>query len=300
VARKSPPAETAKSSSALTRVVVITGLSGSGKTSVAQAFEDLGYLKVDNLPLPLLTILLRNPAEIVTGSHLAVVADIRTAGFHEAFPLMWEAMDREGLQATLLFVESSEEMLTRRFSETRRPHPLAPDRPLIEVIREEREMLSDLRGLADRVIDTTDWNVHDVRNRVHRDFADDAPGGGLWVSITSFGFKRGLPYGSDMLFDVRFLDNPHFEPDLREQTGLDDPVRQYLEERGLGEAVGKIGDLLLYLLPRYRSQDRSYLAIGVGCTGGKHRSVASAEALARIVGEAGWTAHVFHRDVDRR
>lgn len=284
------------------RLVLITGLSGSGKTSVANAFEDLGYHTVDNLPLPLLEILLAAPAKIVPDqTSLAVVADVRTPGFHEVLPRLWEQLDRERIQPTLIFLEAPDESLVRRFSETRRPHPLAVDRPVIDGIRQERQLLTDLRGLADRVFDTSEWNIHDVRQKINREFADHpAQGGGMFLSITSFGFKHGIPYGTDMLFDVRFLPNPHFVPGLREQTGRDEAVKVFLEEKAeFGELVERLSNLLLYLLPLYQAQDRSYLSVGIGCTGGRHRSVATAVQVGQRLADSGWPAQVLHRDVEK-
>lgn len=292
----SPPARSK------TRLILITGLSGSGKTSVANAFEDLGYHTVDNLPLPLLEILLRDPAAVLPErTSLAVVADVRAPGFHEQFPKMWHGLDRSQVRATLLFLEASDETLVRRFSETRRPHPLAMDRPVIEGIRRERELLTDIRGLAHRVLDTGAWNIHDVRTQIHREFADHpAQDGSLFLSITSFGFKHGIPYGTDMLFDVRFLPNPHFEPELQQQTGLDDDVMDYLQDRAeFSGVVDRFTDLLLYLLPKFRDQDRSYLSVAIGCTGGHHRSVAVSVRLGERLEDAGWPARVLHRDVER-
>lgn len=290
------------SAPAETRLILITGLSGSGKTSVANAFEDLGYHTVDNLPLPLLEILLRDPQAVLPErSSLAVVADVRAPGFHEKFPKMWHGLDRQRIRATLLFLEASDETLVRRFSETRRPHPLALDRPVIEGIGRERELLKEIRGMAHRVLDTGAWNIHDVRTQIHREFADHpAQAASLFLSITSFGFKHGIPYGTDMLFDVRFLPNPHFEPELQARTGQEPEVMRYLE--GHPEFSGVIDhfiDLLLYLLPRFRDQDRSYLSVAVGCTGGRHRSVAVAVRLGERLDAAGWPARILHRDVDR-
>lgn len=285
-----------------TRLVLITGLSGSGKTSVANAFEDLGYHTVDNLPLPLLEILLDDPGAVLPErSSLAVVADVRAPGFHEKFPKVWERLDRDRIRATLLFLEASDETLVRRFSETRRPHPLAMDQPVIEGIRQERELLTDIRGLAHRVLDTGAWNIHDVRTQIHREFAEHpAQDASLFLSVTSFGFKHGIPYGTDMLFDVRFLPNPHFEPELQPRTGLESEVMEYLEGAPeFSNVVERFTDLLLYLLPRFRDQDRSYLSVAVGCTGGRHRSVAVAVRLGELLDAAGWPARVLHRDVER-
>lgn len=290
-----------------TRLILVTGLSGSGKSSVGNALEDLGYYTVDNLPLPLLRRFLKEPGELVPGHrHIAVVTDVRAPGFHEELPILVRGLDRERLDVTLLFLEASDETLVRRFSETRRPHPLAVSRPVIEGIRRERELLADLRGLADRVLDTGEWTIHDVRNQIYRSFPIDQTGEvaegepGMVVSLTSFGFKHGIPYGTDMLFDVRFLPNPYFVPELKAHSGRDPEVRDFLDRRPeFEDVVERFGDLLVDLLPRFAAQNRSYLAVAVGCTGGRHRSVAVCEALRDRLAASGWGIQVIHRDLDR-
>jgi len=294
--------EIATLSPARGRLVLITGLSGSGKSSVAKCFEDLNYYTVDNLPLPLLRQFLDRPLELARGyDRIAVVTDVRAPGFAEEFPRLVREIDRSGLDVTLLFLEASDEVVVRRFSETRRPHPLAPDRPVIEGIRREREMLAEIRARADMVFDTSEWSIHEIRAQVYREFAG-SPGEepGMVVSLVSFGFKHGIPYGTDLLFDVRFLSNPHFVPGLREQTGQDAGVREYLERQpDYAELVERLADLLLFLLPRYRRENRSYLSIAIGCTGGRHRSVAIAECLKARLEEHGWPARLIHRDIAR-
>jgi UPF0042 nucleotide-binding protein len=294
--------EIATLSPAKARLVLITGLSGSGKSTVAKCFEDLAYYTVDNLPLPLLRQFLDRPLELVRGhDRIAVVTDVRAAGFAEEFPRLIREIDRSRLDVTLLFLEASDEVVVRRFSETRRPHPLVPDRPVIEGIRREREMLAELRARADMVFDTSEWSIHEIRTQVYREFAG-SPGEepGMVVSLVSFGFKHGIPYGTDLLFDVRFLSNPHFVPGLREQTGQDAGVREYLERQpDYAELVERLAELLLYLLPRYRRENRSYLSIAIGCTGGRHRSVAVAECLKTKLEERGWPARLIHRDIAR-
>lgn len=284
------------------RVVLVTGMSGSGKSVVANAFEDLGYYTVDNLPLPLLEQFLERPRDLVPGpGRIAIVADLRAPGFAEAFPELVRRLDRARVDFTLLFLDASDEVLIRRFSETRRPHPLAPDSSVEEGIRRERERVGELRGRADTVFDTSEWTVHDLRRAVADRFAA-APGErpAMVVNLVTFGFKRGTPPGVDLLFDVRFLDNPHFEEELREQTGRDPAVREFLEARDeYGELLDRLEEMLLWLLPRYRREHRSYLTVGVGCTGGRHRSVAvGEELLARLEG-AGWAVRLAHRDADR-
>ena len=293
--------ETARASRGA-RLVLITGLSGSGKSTVAKCFEDIGYYCVDNLPLPLLTTFLADPTAFVEGQQrIAVVADVRAPGFADAAPLLLADLERSLVAPTLVFLEASDDALVRRFSETRRPHPLAEDRPPIEGIRREREMLADLRGRADLVLDTSDWSIHDIRSLVYREFGRDAGHEPVMnVSLVSFGFKHGFPFGADLLFDVRFLPNPHFDPALRPLSGLDEPVRDFLLQRtDFLELVSRLTDLLRFLLPRYQQENRSYLTIGIGCTGGQHRSVAAVEALARALEEGGWTVRVKHRDLER-
>jgi UPF0042 nucleotide-binding protein len=303
---KAPPGSTAGNSagkpSGRARLVIITGLSGSGKSVVAKCFEDLSYYTVDNLPLPLLRQFLDNPLELVGGiDRIAVVTDVRAPGFAAEFPRLFAEIDRERIDPRLLFLEASDEVLVRRFSETRRPHPLAPDEPVIEGIRREREVLAELRSRADMVFDTSAWSIHEIRSQVYREFAaNPAEEPGMVVSLVSFGFKHGIPYGTDLLFDVRFLPNPHFVPGLREQTGQDEAVQSYLDQQpDFAEVIHRLDDLLAYLLPRYRCENRSYLSVAIGCTGGRHRSVAVAERLKGALEEKGWPARVIHRDIAR-
>ncbi len=286
------------------RLVLITGLSGSGKSSVAKCFEDLGYYCVDNLPLPLLREFLSRPLELGEGHEkISVVTDVRAAGFASEFPRLVAEMDRRHLSVTLLFLEASEDALVRRFSETRRPHPLAGDRPLLDGIRQERELLAEVRGVADLVLDTSDWSIHEVRNQVFREFAGEASDPSLTgpvVSLVSFGFKHGIPPGTDLLFDVRFMSNPHFVPELQDLTGQDAAVRQFLDKLDdYHELLQKVEELLLFLLPRFSRENRSYVSVAVGCTGGRHRSVAVAEELANRLQNAQWSVRVIHRDIAR-
>lgn len=286
------------------RLVLITGLSGSGKSSVAKCFEDLGYYCIDNLPLPLLREFLSRPLELGEGHEkISVVTDVRAAGFAAEFPRLVAEMDRRHLSVTLLFLEASEDALVRRFSETRRPHPLAGDRPLLDGIRQERELLAEVRGVADLVLDTSDWSIHEVRNQVFREFAGESSDPSLTgpvVSLVSFGFKHGIPQGTDLLFDVRFMSNPHFVPELQDLTGQDAAVRQFLAKLDdYHELLQKVEELLLFLLPRFSRENRSYVSVAVGCTGGRHRSVAVAEELANRLQNAQWSVRVIHRDIAR-
>jgi UPF0042 nucleotide-binding protein len=283
------------------QLVLITGLSGSGKSTVAKSFEDLGYYCVDNLPLGLLRTFLADPFAHVEGrERIAVVADVRAAGFSRELPELLQRLSAVSYPLVVLFLESSDEALVRRFSETRRPHPLAAGATALEGIQRERQLLADLRGRADLVFDTSAWSIHEIRGHVYREFAEREKGGSLSIRLVSFGFKFGIPYGSDLLFDVRFLPNPHFVAELREKTGKDAEVMAYLEEHeDFAELTGRLQDLLLYLLPRYRDERRSYLSVAIGCTGGKHRSVAVCERLASALDAAGWQARVAHRDIER-
>src|SRR5262245_53983547 len=261
------------------RLALITGLSGSGKSSVAKCFEDLGYYCMDNVPLTLLRPLLHNPGEHLGSetNRVAVVTDVRSSRFAEELPRLLQDLDDAVVETAVLFLEASDESLVRRFSETRRRHPLTlhGTTSLHEAIVEERRLLADLRGVADMIFDTSEWSIHEIRRQVWERFAEDAPERPqLVVSVNSFGFKHGIPYGTDLLFDVRFLENPHFVPELRALTGRDARVVQYLESgREFQEVVERLEQLLLFLLPRYRDEKRSYLTVAVGCTGGRHRSV---------------------------
>ena len=284
------------------RLVLITGASGSGKSVVAKCFEDLGYYTVDNLPLPLLRLFLNDPLQLAGGlDRIAVVTDVRAPRFADEFPRLVAEIERDKVEVTLLFLEASDEVLVRRFSETRRPHPLAADAPVIEGIRREKEVLAELRARADLVLDTSEWSIHEIRTHVYREFSG-SPGEepGMVVSLVSFGFKYGIPYGTDLLFDARFLPNPHFVPGLRVQTGQDAAVQDYLEQQpDFMELLDRLSDLLLYLLPLYRRENRSYLSVAIGCTGGRHRSVAICERLKVRLEERGWPARLIHRDIAR-
>lgn len=280
-------------------LLIITGLSGSGKTHVSRALEDIGWLCVDNLP----TALIPRFAELIEGegepSHAALVVDIRERDFPRAFPRVLRRLREGGADVRLLFLEADERALLQRFSETRRPHPLAINQPALDGIREEREALRQVRKMADVILDTTDFTVHQLRDHVRERYRfRDAPAG-LVVSVMSFGFKHGVPSEADLVFDVRFLPNPNFVPRLKALTGKDPRVVRYLRRQGETEGfLRRLGSLLRYLVPRYEAEGKSYLTIAVGCTGGRHRSVAVAEALGATLGRWGWTVRVRHRDVN--
>lgn len=283
------------------RFVVLTGLSGSGKSQAIRALEDLGYFCVDNLPVTLLPMLaeltLRAGTEI---SRAAVVVDVREGRLLKEFPGVYrQLLRRRGLNPVLIFLEAKEPALVRRFSETRRPHPLAPDRSAIEGIREERKAMEAIRKLADHVVDTSEMTVHELRHAFTGVAAGTAPDAQLVVTILSFGFKHGIPVDSDLLFDVRFLPNPHFVPKLRPHTGRDAEVVKYLDRSdATHEFLEHTLNLLKFLVPQYVNEGKSYLTIGIGCTGGRHRSVAIAEALKKgLSGIPGVRLRVKHRDI---
>lgn len=283
------------------RFVVLTGLAGSGKSQAIRALEDLGYFCVDNLPIELLPMLadltLRAGSEI---SRAAVVVDIREGRMLEEFPHAYKRLQQnERLNPVLIFLEAKVPTLVRRFSETRRPHPLAPDRSAIEGIREEKKAMQKVRRMADHIVDTTEMTVHELRHAFTGVAAGHAPGGQLVVTILSFGFKHGIPVDSDLLFDVRFLPNPHFVPDLRPHTGRDAAVVRYINKaKATHEFLTHTLNLLKFLVPQYVHEGKTYLTIGIGCTGGRHRSVAIAEALKKgLSGIQGVRVRVKHRDI---
>jgi UPF0042 nucleotide-binding protein len=280
-------------------VVIITGVSGSGMSSALKAFEDLGYFAIDNLPAQLIPIFVRLCDESREIERTAFVVDVRSREFLSLFPRMHAELKQKGVNVTVLFLEADDEVLLRRYSETRRPHPL-PDQNVRHAIRQERELLSDIRDLADHVIDTSEHTVHTLRDVIKDHFAEKGGAHDLNVTLTSFGFRHGSPRGLDMLFDVRFLPNPHFIPELRPLTGRDPAVIEYLQsESEVEDTIARFADLLEYLLPRFRREGKSYLTVGVGCTGGRHRSVMVAEALNSRLIERGYQSKVLHRDIDK-
>ena len=285
----------------MTRFVVVTGLSGAGKSAAIRALEDLGYLCVDNLPTVLIpTLADLDPGEGARRDAIAVVVDARDRSFPDRFAGVFEALRARGrLQTWLIFLEASDAALLRRFSETRRPHPLAPAGSVIEGILTERARLRPIREMSDLVLDTSDLTVHELR----RAFGELAEGGDgparLTATLLSFGYKHGVPPESDLLFDVRFLPNPYFVPDLKGLSGLDPAVRDYVRAADTAAPfLDKTVDLLEFLIPRYIHEGKSYLTVGVGCTGGRHRSVVIVDQLKeRLQGVAGVRWRVRHRDV---
>jgi UPF0042 nucleotide-binding protein len=277
-------------------LVIATGLSGSGKSFVNKCLEDMGYFCVDNLPLELVEPLLSRVSAPLVG----VILDVRNPNFAARFPEILSRL-RERVPGTrLLFLDASEEALIRRFSETRRPHPLAGDRSLLQSLRSERAMLGEVRAVADVVVDTTEMTVHELRSFIQKTFVGDPSRARMVVSATSFGYKFGVPHDVDLVFDVRFLANPHFVPELKPKTGSDPAVAAYIEkDPEAGRFLARLGDFLDYLLPLYEREQKSYLSLGVGCTGGRHRSVYVAERLAAMLKERGYPVRVSHRDATR-
>jgi UPF0042 nucleotide-binding protein len=283
------------------RFVVLTGLSGAGKSQALRALEDLGYFCVDNLPMPLIptlaTLSRKKGAEM---PRVAVLVDVREGVFLEAFTRVYRQLRAmPGLNPIIVFLEASDPALVRRFSETRRPHPVAPDRSALEGIAEERVRLSPIRRLADHVLDTSDMTVHELRRMVMDLSRGAVAGSGLVITMLSFGFKHGLPLDADLVLDVRFMPNPHFVPRLRRKTGQDRHVRQYIWKAGATrEFMDRALGLLRFLVPHYVEEGKSYLTVAVGCTGGRHRSVAVAEELGKAMNALeDVRVRVRHRDI---
>ncbi len=280
-------------------LVILTGLSGSGKGSVLNTFEDLGFYCVDNMPVALIPPF----AELYDEGRgqierAALLVDAREGRQIQELPEVYRKLRAQN-SATLVFIEASDAVLRRRFNETRRPHPLAGGRTIREGIREERRQMAPIRKLADVVIDTTRFNVHELRQFIIDRFQN--PGRRpLLVSVVSFGFRYGIPADADLVFDVRFLPNPHFVPRLRPFTGKDPRVARYIRSfPQTGEFLRRIESLLGYLIPHYIREGKSYLTVALGCTGGRHRSVALAEVIRRGVQQKGYATKVVHRDIDK-
>jgi RNase adapter protein RapZ len=279
--------------------VVITGLSGAGKGSVLKAFEDFGFYCVDNLPadlIPKFAELCRQPGGRI--ERAAVVVDIREGGSLSQLPAIYQRLAQDDLSTSLVFLEASDEALLRRFKETRRPHPLARNLPVREGIRLERMLLKPMRQLADVVISTTRMDVHDLRELIQQRFGGVEARKTMLVSLVSFGFRFGIPTDADLVFDVRFLPNPNYVAALKEKTGKDRLVQEFMDKYPqTREFMKRLADLLLYLLPQFVREGKSYLTIALGCTGGRHRSVALAEQASRLLDREGYRTRVTHRDI---
>ena len=282
-------------------IVIITGLSGSGMSAATNAFEDLGYFSVDNLPVTMLPTFARLVTAGEDGKGIrraALVIDIREGSFLAGFEKQLAALRDTGLAVYVIFLEASDEVLEHRFSETRRPHPADNGPGLLAAIRAERAAMSRIRKLADQIIDTSDYNVHNLRSHLLERFSPDRKGGKMRVQVLSFGHKYGNPGDLELLFDVRHLPNPHFIPELKRLSGHDNRVVKYLKSQPeVVETLQRFGELLEYLLPLYKREGKAYVTVGIGCTGGRHRSVMVANALTRQLRRAGFDAQAVHRDV---
>jgi UPF0042 nucleotide-binding protein len=280
--------------------IILTGLSGSGKSQAIRALEDLGYFCVDNLPTTLIPTLaklsLRAGGDI---EKVAIVVDVREGGFLSSFPKIFRQLQKmPKLNPVLIFLEADHAALVRRFSETRRPHPLAPDRSVTEGIRDERSRLNVIRDMADEIVDTSDMTVHELR-QFFMGLSRDRARARLVITVLSFGFKHGVPVDADLVFDVRCLPNPHFVPTLRRRTGRDKAVADFLErDASTRQFMDRLEEYLRYLVPFYVAEGKSYLTVAIGCTGGRHRSVMIAERLRRALSDVGVArVRVRHRDL---
>lgn len=280
-------------------VLVVTGMSGAGRSSAAKILEDLGYTVIDNLPPTLLGSVVQAHDLPQTHKHLAVVIDSRGGLPTNELRHAMTELEREGILTRIVFLDAEDNVIVTRYEENRRPHPLGLD-TISEAIEAERTLLSELREMADVVIDTSNLNIHDLRERLESQFSEDEMSRPMRVSIRSFGFKHGAPRDTDLMFDVRFLPNPHWVPELRQLRGVHAPVSDYvLASDGAGEFVDRVDELLEFLIPKFESEGKSYLSIGIGCTGGHHRSVAIAEELRNRLAAHGINASVHHRDLER-
>lgn len=282
------------------KLVIVTGMSGAGRMSCLRLLEDIGFQAVDNLPVALLERLAAPSKQL--SSSLAIGMDSRTQGFSPKAVI--EALDAVRAVAKedveLLFFDCEDEVLRRRYTETRRRHPMAPEKPLMDSIALEREFMSPLKELSDEVFDTSELSIPELRAILNKRFGSDSQNS-LSVSITSFAFRNGLPREADMVFDVRFLANPHYLPELRDLTGIDKKVAAFVEkDAGFRSFFAALIDMVLPLLPRFETEGKSYLTIAIGCTGGQHRSVAVAEKLGATLKDHGWEVTVMHREEKAR
>jgi UPF0042 nucleotide-binding protein len=284
------------------KLVVITGLSGAGKSHALKCFEDVGYFCVDNLPPALLPTFVelchQQGGEI---KNVALGIDIRERVFFADLTGILQRVKDLGHSVELLFLEARDAVLVRRFSESRRPHPLLPELPVLEGVRFEKERLAEIRSHADRIIDTSNLSVHDLRDLLSRHFSEEQAARRLTISVITFGYKFGVPYDIDMLFDVRFLRNPYFVPDLKPLTGEDPRVRSYvLEDPDAKGFLDRLENFFMFLIPLFERERRSYLNVGIGCTGGRHRSVVIAKQLHERFSSAGHHVTLSHRDLTKQ
>src|SRR5713226_7221910 len=278
-------------------LVIITGLSGSGKGTVLKALEDLGYYAVDNLPIGLIPKFADLTKNSTNARRAALVVDIREGEALRKFPAIYKRLRRD-VAARLLFLEADDSALARRFSETRRPHPLGMSLSVSKSIQTERERLAPIRAIADHIVNTSKFNVHELRDAIAGDFRGEREEAKIRIDITSFGYRHGVPADSDLVFDVRFLPNPNSIPEFKKLTGRHPSVARYIRSfPQTVEFIERISELLLYLLPHYIREGKSYLTIAFGCTGGQHRSVMIAGEIRKRLERAGYRAKVTHRDM---
>ncbi len=278
-------------------LVIITGLSGSGKGSVLKVLEDLGYYSVDNLPVDLIPKFAELTRDSASIRHAALVVDVREGESLRRLPEVY-AHIRHELRTRLVFLEADDDTIVRRFSETRRPHPLGNDKSIARSIVQERRELAPIRAMADLIINTSKFTVHELRDHIRAQFREEREESRILVYVTSFGYRHGVPADSDLVFDVRFLPNPNYIPRFRKLTGRHPSVAKYIRSfPQTVEFVERISDLLVYLLPHYIREGKSYLTIGFGCTGGHHRSVMIADQIRKHLVQAGFKAKVNHRDI---
>ncbi len=280
---------------------IVTGLSGAGRSSAADVLEDVGYFVIDNLPPALISKVAELARDRERSSRFALVVDVRSGEFVDELNAALRDLRDAGVHTRVLFLDASDEVLVRRFEASRRPHPLAGSGRVSEGIARERQLLEGLKGEADLVVDTTNLNVHELRDRLQDLFRDDELSvGTLQTSLVSFGYKHGIPLDVDLMFDCRFLPNPHWVDALRPKPGTDPEVRDYvLSQPDTGPFLDQLRSLFALVLPAYSREGKSYLSIAVGCTGGRHRSVVIADELARILADLGFPTQVHHRDLDR-
>jgi UPF0042 nucleotide-binding protein len=281
-------------------VTIITGMSGAGRSEAAHVLEDLGFFVIDNLP----PMLIGKVAELARGlektTRYALVVDVRSGDFLHDLSAAIGELHVYGAHTRILFLDASDDVLVRRYEASRRRHPLSDTDRVTDGIAAERVLLESLKGEADLIVDTSTMNVHELRDRLHELFAEHVPDGALQVNVVSFGYKHGLPLDVDLVFDCRFLPNPHWIEELRPQTGLDAPVREYvLSQADTLAFLTELDELLALTMPGYEQEGKAYLSIGVGCTGGRHRSVVIAEQLAERLRGHGYHVAVHHRDVER-
>ena len=281
------------------QLVIITGLSGSGKATVLKALEDVGYYAVDNLPVGLIPKFAELTKDSANVRRAALVVDIREGAGLKQFPALYKKL-RRSLPVTLVYLEADDSALMRRFSETRRPHPLGTEASVAKSIQAEREQLAPIRAVADHIINTSKFNVHELRDVIADKFRGDSEATNIRIDITSFGYRYGVPPDSDLMFDVRFLPNPNYIPEFKKLSGRHPSVARYIRSfPQTVEFIDRISELLIYLIPHYIREGKSYLTIAFGCTGGHHRSVMIASEIRKRLTRAGFKVKETHRDVNR-